>query len=146
MTSIHDLTASDRDEWLPLWRGYLEFYEASLADAVTESTFERLVEGGDLHGALARDAAGRAIGLVHWLAHPATWTTTTYCYLEDLFVSPDARGTGAGRALIEHARAWAEASGCSKLYWLTHETNATARTLYDRVAESTGFVHYEIKL
>jgi len=58
----------------------------------------------------------------------------------------DARGTGAGRALIEHARAWAEASGCSKLYWLTHETNTTARALYDRVAKHTGFVHYEIRL
>ena len=146
MTTIHDLTAADRDEWLPLWRAYLEFYEATLPEAVTESTFESLVAGRELHGALARDADGRAVGLVHWLAHPATWTTTTYCYLEDLFVSPDARGTGAGRALIEHARAWAEASGCSKLYWLTHETNTTARALYDRVAKHTGFVHYEIRL
>src|SRR5690606_16854322 len=107
MTTIHDLTAADRDEWLPPWRAYREFYEATLPEAVTESTFERLVAGRELHGALARDADGRAVGLVHWLAHPATWTTTTYCYLEDLFVSPDARGTGAGRALIEHARAWA---------------------------------------
>lgn len=146
MTTIHDLSASDRDEWLPLWRAYLDFYETALPDAVTESTFERLVTGRELHGALARDADGRPVGLVHWLAHPATWTTTAYCYLEDLYVSPDARGAGAGRALIEHARAWAEASGCSKLYWLTHETNTTARALYDRVAKHTGFVHYEIRL
>jgi len=146
MTTIHDLTAADRDEWLPLWSAYLDFYETTLPDAVTETTFERLVAGRELHGALARDADGRAVGLVHWFAHPATWTATAYCYLEDLYVSPDARGTGAGRALIEHARAWAEASGCSKLYWLTHETNTTARALYDRVAKQTGFVHYEIRL
>ncbi|MEZ3161477.1 GNAT family N-acetyltransferase [Microbacterium sp. BWT-B31] len=145
MTTIHDLTAADRDEWLALWRGYLEFYESTVPDEVTESTFSRLVAGDQMHGVLARDASGRAIGLVHWLAHPATWTTATYCYLEDLFVWPDARGAGAGRALIEHVRAWAAASGAVKVYWLTHETNASARALYDRVADRTGFIQYAIR-
>jgi GNAT superfamily N-acetyltransferase len=146
VTTIAPLTASDRAEWLVLWHGYLTFYEAALADDVTEATFARLVEGESLHGAMARDAEGRAVGIVHWLAHPATWTTTTYCYLEDLFVAPDGRGGGVGRDLVEHVRRWAEAARCHKVYWLTHETNATARALYDRVATATGFVHYEIPL
>ena len=146
MTTIAPLTSSDRDEWLDLWKGYLTFYEASLDDDSTESTFARLVGGDDLHGALARDDDGRAVGLVHWLTHSATWTPTSYCYLEDLFVAPGTRGGGVGRALIEHVRAWAESHGCRKVYWLTHETNATARALYERVATGTGFVHYEISL
>lgn len=146
MTTIAPLTPSDRAEWLELWRGYLVFYEASVPDEVTESTFARIVADERLHGAIARDDAGRAVGIVHWLTHAATWTTTTYCYLEDLFVAPDTRGGGVGRALIEHVRRWAEAAGCHKVYWLTHETNTTARALYDRVATSTGFVHYEIPL
>ena len=70
-----------------------------------------------------------------------------YCYLEDLFVSPDARGSGAGRALIATVDGLgAGATACAKVYWLTAETNATARALYDRVATHTGFVHYEIPL
>ncbi len=147
MIKIRPLAASDRDDWLPLWLGYLEFYESRLSDDQTALTFDRLVDPGyPIHGAIARDAAGSAVGLVHWLTHPATWSRGEYCYLEDLFVSPDARGSGAGRALIETVSAWARERGCAKVYWLTAETNATARALYDRVATHTGFVHYEVPL
>lgn len=146
MTTIAPLTAADHDEWLALWHGYLAFYEASVSEDVTQATFRRLVADDELHGAIARDDQGRAIGLVHWLSHTATWTTSTYVYLEDLFVAPDTRGGGAGRELIAHVRSWAEAHGAHKVYWLTHESNATARRLYDGVATGTGFVHYEIPL
>jgi GNAT superfamily N-acetyltransferase len=146
MTTISRLTAADRSEWSELWQGYLTFYDAAVAAEVTEATFARIVADEELHGAIARDDDGRAVGLVHWLTHSATWTTGVYCYLEDLFVDPSARGAGVGRALIGHVRAWAEDEGATKLYWLTAQDNAIARTLYDRVARSTGFVHYEIEL
>jgi ribosomal protein S18 acetylase RimI-like enzyme len=83
---------------------------------------------------------------VHWFAHPATWSKTGYTYLEDLYVDPSARGGGVGRALIAHVADAARADGSDKLYWLTAETNATARALYDRVAERSGFIHYQIDL
>ncbi|MGW8482687.1 N-acetyltransferase family protein [Microbacterium sp. NPDC055903] len=145
MVRIERLTAADQDEWAELWAGYLSFYESRLSDDVTAHTFARLVDpDGDIHGAIARDEDGRAIGIVHWLMHPATWSRSGYCYLEDLFVSEAARGHGAGRALIEHVRQWAEDAGAAKVYWLTAETNTTARSLYDRVASRSGFVHYQI--
>jgi GNAT superfamily N-acetyltransferase len=146
MTTVERITAADRDEWLPLWHAYLVFYESELAPAVTDDVFARLVAGRDLHGAIARDDAGAAVGFVHWLFHASTWTTTSYCYLEDLFVAPGARGGGAGRALIARVHEEAAAAGAAKVYWLTQEGNGTARRLYDAVAESTGFVHYEIGL
>lgn len=146
MTTITPMTAADHDEWVPLWRAYLVFYESELADAVTEDVFTRIVADRDLHGAIARDGGGAAVGFVHWLLHPSTWTTTSYCYLEDLFVVPGARGGGTGRALIAHVREQAAAAGAEKVYWLTQRSNGTARALYDRVATSTGFVHYEIGL
>jgi GNAT superfamily N-acetyltransferase len=146
MTSIHAITASDHDEWKALWAGYLTFYHAEIADDVTEHTFGRIVDDAELHGAIARDEEGRAIGIVHWLTHAATWSTGSYCYLEDLFVAPDARGGGAGRALIAHVKGWAENHGSAKVYWLTQEGNDTARRLYDRVAVHTGYTHYQIAL
>ncbi|GAB3609962.1 GNAT family N-acetyltransferase [Humibacter ginsengiterrae] len=145
MVRIAPVRPEDRAEWLELFRGYLTFYAAHLDEATIDALFTRLLDT-EIHGALARDEQGRAIGLVHWLTHAATWTTADYCYLEDLFVSPDARRTGAGAALIEHVRAWAEEHGSAKVYWLTAETNATARSLYDRVAQRSGFIHYEIAL
>ncbi|MFJ4164600.1 GNAT family N-acetyltransferase [Microbacterium sp. NPDC089698] len=147
MTTIQALTATDRDEWLPLWQAYLTFYESVLAEDVTASTFARIVDpAGDIHGAIARDDEGRAVGFVHWFAHPATWSKTAYTYLEDLFVDPSVRGGGIGRALIAHVTDAARAAGNDKVYWLTAEGNTTARALYDRVAERSGFIHYEIDL
>jgi GNAT superfamily N-acetyltransferase len=146
MITIHPLTEADRDEWLPLWQAYLEFYESELEDDVTDVVFQLLAGGDGVHGALARDGGGGVIGFVHWLLHPSTWSIGPYCYLEDLFVAPDVRAGGTGRALIAHVEDAARAAGASKLYWLTHSTNTVARGLYDRVAVDTGFVHYEIEL
>lgn len=144
---ITSLAPSDLDDWLPLWHGYLAFYEEELSDAQTALTFERLTNPDEApHGAIARDDSGRAVGFVNWLTHVSTWSDGPYCYLEDLFVSPDVRGGGVGRALIATVTEWAGAAGCSQVYWLTQSHNATARALYDRVAEDTGFVHYSIAL
>jgi GNAT superfamily N-acetyltransferase len=141
MTTIHAITPADRDDWLRLWAGYLDFYEEVLPQEVTDDVFARLAADDGVHGAIARDGTGEAVGLVHWLLHPSTWSRSPYCYLEDLFVEPGARGSGIGRALIAHVRG--RAAGAAKVYWLTRENNSTARALYDRVAVSTGFVHYE---
>ena len=144
---ISSLTETDHDDWLPLWWSYLEFYETELSTAQTELTFARLTASdGHVHGVIARNDAGTAIGFVHWLTHASTWSDGPYCYLEDLFVQSDARGDGTGAALIEHVRSWAERAGCDKVYWLTQKSNHTARRLYDRVARDTGFMHYEIDL
>ncbi|WP_396668166.1 GNAT family N-acetyltransferase [Microbacterium sp. R86528] len=144
MTTIAALTSADFDEWGTLWQSYLTFYKSEVARDVSQATFARMVADRELHGAIARDDEGVAIGFVHWLTHAGTWTTATFCYLEDLFVSPRSRGGGTGRELIEHVRAWAAAAGSDKVYWLTAEDNTTARHLYDKVAEHTGFVHYEL--
>ncbi|WP_375387083.1 GNAT family N-acetyltransferase [uncultured Amnibacterium sp.] len=144
MTSIALITAADRAGWQRLWDAYLVFYEEALPEETTDDVFLRLVAGDGVHGVLAHDDSGAAVGLVYWLLHPSTWSTRSYCYLEDLFVAPEARGGGVARALIEHVRAQAAAAGAEKVYWLTQESNTTARALDDTVADLTGFVHYEI--
>lgn len=145
MISVRPLTSSDFDIWLPLWQGYLEFYEVQISDQVTQATFDRLVDQNiSMFGALAISESGEAVGLVNWLMHPGTWSVNDSCYLEDLFVNAEFRGQGAGRALIEHVRQWAETQNAAKVYWLTAESNVTAQQLYDRVAKKTGFIQYQI--
>lgn len=140
--AVRPLGASDHAAWLPLWRGYQAFYKVDIAAPVSEVTWGRLLDPAEpVHGAVAaRD--GEPVGLVHWLTHRSTWTTGDYCYLQDLFVAPGARGGGIGRALIEHVYGVARVAGCSRVYWLTHETNAAAMRLYDRLADRSGFVQY----
>jgi len=139
---IRLVTPDDFDAWLPLWQGYQAFYRVDIADAVTRNTWSRLLDPAEPMNAALALHNGRAIGMVHWIYHRSTWTDGDYCYLQDLFVAPDVRGTGAGRALIEHVYADARRHQASRVYWLTHESNETAMKLYDRIADRPGFVQY----
>jgi GNAT superfamily N-acetyltransferase len=142
--SIRRLEPDDREAWLPLWQSYLDFYEASVPDDVTGETWRRIADpAGPIHGFGAFDGLSRLIGFAHYLFHPVTWSISKRCYLEDLFVSPDARGTGAGRALIEAVYRAADDAGADQVYWLTAHDNVTARRLYDRVGRLTPFVKYQ---
>ncbi len=140
--TVRPLADADKAQWLPLWQGYLTFYETQIPDAATELTWRRLVDPeGPIKGFCA-DSGGRLLGIVHYLFHPVTWSVGPRCYLEDLFTTSEARGKGVGRALIEAVYAAADARGADQVYWLTAETNATARRLYDSVAKKTPFIKY----
>jgi GNAT superfamily N-acetyltransferase len=139
---IRAVAAGDYDRWLPLWLGYQAFYREEIPLAATASSWERMLDPAEpVFGALAC-AGDAAVGLVHFLFHRSTWSVEDSCYLQDLFVAPARRGGGVGRALIEHVYAAARAAGSARVYWLTHETNAPARRLYDTLADCAGFVEY----
>lgn len=141
--TVRNLMAEDYDRWLPLWRAYQQFYEEEIPAETTRVAWARFLDPQEpVFGAIAL-AGDRAVGSVHWLYHRSCWTIGNYAYLQDLFVIPDHRGSGVGRKLIEHVFAAARIGGCSKVYWLTHETNKNAMLLYDRIARRTGFMHYE---
>ena len=145
-TRVYPLRPEDDAAWLPLWRGYQSFYQVDIPSAVSASTWARLLDPTEpVAGALAWNGT-TAVGLVHHVRHRSCWTAGDYCYLQDLFVSPAFRGSGIGRKLIEHVYAEASREGCARVYWLTHETNATAMRLYDRLAERSGFVQYRKNL
>lgn len=141
--TVRNLIAEDHDAWLPLWRGYQQFYEEEIPAETTRVTWTRILDPKEpVFGAIAL-AGDRTVGIVHWLYHRSCWTVGNYAYLQDLFVIPDHRGSGVGRNLIEHVFSAARAAGCSKVYWLTHDTNKNAMLLYDRIARRSGFVQYE---
>jgi GNAT superfamily N-acetyltransferase len=141
--TIRPLATADYAAWLPLWQGYLTFYETTIDDAVTAETWRRIVDPeAPIHGLGAFDASGTLVGIVHYLFHPVTWAIGPRCYLEDLFVDPAARVRGAGRALIEAVYRAADEAGADQVYWLTADTNLTARRLYDRVGQLTPFIKY----
>lgn len=140
---IRQLTASDRAAWDALFHGYINFYEAKVPDDVIELTWKRLIEQSDgFVGLVAVDEKDHPIGLAHLVFHPSTWSPTTYCYLEDLFVDRAARRHGVGRALIMAAYEEADKRGATRTYWATKQDNTHARRVYDRVATLSPFVQY----
>jgi GNAT superfamily N-acetyltransferase len=142
-TVIRPIAATDEPEWRRLWTGYLEFYKATVPEAVYATTFARLTsaDSPEINGLIA-EVDGRPLGLVHYIFHRHGWKIEEVCYLQDLYVAPEARGTGLGRALIEAVYARADAAGRPAVYWLTQEFNHEARQLYDRIAKVTPFIRY----
>jgi GNAT superfamily N-acetyltransferase len=143
---VRPVARADYDAWLPLWDGYNKFYGRFGATAlpleVTRMTWARFFDAYEpVHGLVA-ESEGKLIGLVHYLLHRSTTLIEPNCYLQDLFTDERTRGKGVGRALIEAVYERARIAGCTRVYWLTHETNATARKLYDQVAQNTGFIVY----
>ena len=146
---VTPFAAMDRERWAQLWRGYLDFYETQLPPEIYDHTWQRLIAAeSPIRGLGARlgSESGPLIGIAHYLFHAHAWTTQEVCYLQDLFVDPTRRGRGAGRKLIEAVAAIARERGCLRLYWTTKEDNATARSLYDRIARFNGFIRYDYRL
>jgi GNAT superfamily N-acetyltransferase len=139
---ILPLSEQQHAAWLPLWRGYQAFYKTDIATEVSAITWTRLLDPAEPMGAALAWEGRTAIGLVHHIRHRSCWTIGDYVYLQDLYVSPDARGKGVGRKLIEYVYEFARAAGCPRVHWLTHESNSAAMLLYDRIAERSGFVQY----
>src|SRR5262249_16832818 len=108
----------------------------------SDITWARLHDPSEPMHLLGAYVDGKLTGIVHFLFHRTTWMPQDYCYLSDLFVDDTARGLGVGRALIEAVYAKGREAAAKRVYWLTHETNSQARTLYDQVAENAGFIHY----
>jgi GNAT superfamily N-acetyltransferase len=138
----------DFDGWKPLWDGYNAFYGRSgntaLPEEITQQTWSRFFDGYEPVYALVAEevGAGRLIGLVHYILHRSTISIGPVCYLQDLFTLEEVRGKGVGQSLIKAVYRRAEQAGCSRVYWHTHTSNATARALYDKLAEDSGFLVY----
>ncbi|MCH4546358.1 GNAT family N-acetyltransferase [Rhizobium changzhiense] len=144
MTAIlRPLEPSDRTAWEPLWEAYQRFYEVVIPPETTDLTWARFHDPDErIHALGAFDEDGRLVGIVHAVFHRSCWLPQWTCYLQDLYVDNSQRGLGTGAVLIEAVADLARANGAGRLYWMTHETNATARRLYDRIAERSGFIQY----
>lgn len=141
--TIRSVTPEDFTQWEPLWKGYNSFYgRDSFPSEITMTTWSRFFDSYEPVHAMVAEEGGRLVGLVHYLFHRNTGMIGPVCYLQDLFTSEAARGRGIGRALIEAVYERARLAGSTRVYWQTHETNLTARKLYDKVAERSGFIVY----
>ena len=143
--TIRAALPSDEPVWRQLWDGYCDFYGADLPAEVTNRTWKRILDPDSAIMCVVAESEGRVLGFAHCVVHENTWETQAVCYLEDLYVTPGARGQGVGGALLEWLRNAMRAEGWARLYWVTKADNAQARRLYDRFTRADGFVRYVIR-
>ena len=161
--TVRDLGPDDEEAWRTLWKGYCDFYETRIPNSVTDATWRRLMDGdspvfglvacdnGGLKGGAGKrrgggTVIGPVVGIVNCVLHPVTWSEQPTCYLEDLFVAPEARRRGAGRALIQAVLDRGKLMGWYRVYWMTMVDNRAARALYDKLAGKTEWVRYHVAL
>ncbi|KAJ5717063.1 hypothetical protein N7488_002709 [Penicillium malachiteum] len=150
----YKITQLDRDdfyEWATLFKGYIEFYETSLPEDQYKKTFERILDSKtDLYAFVMREdqegsEKGKMVAIAHFFPQQTPWSEQKIMLLNDLFVDPILRGKGHGRRMIQAVADYSKQLGCLRLQWLTKHDNATARRLYDTMAEAS-FVQYRMGL
>jgi GNAT superfamily N-acetyltransferase len=142
---VRDPSRPDEGDWKCLWSKYLAFYETRIDDAITQRTWQRILDPGSTVFARLAVHHDDVVGFSLSVLHEGTWTIGPICYLEDLFVDPDWRGRGAGRLLIQDLLDRARVQCWSRVYWHTRADNP-ARRLYDEFALADDFVRYRLLL
>ncbi|MFK7800283.1 MAG: GNAT family N-acetyltransferase [Anaerolineae bacterium] len=140
--TIRQPRKDEKESWKELFLAYQKFYRARVADEIIDHTWERIHnQDSDVFGLVA-EQDGTLIGITHYLLHASTWNDRPSCYLEDLFVTKTARGTGAAKLLIEGVEASARKKNAFRLYLHTQEFNSAARSLYDTIMPRSSFIVY----
>lgn len=142
---VRPLEAADHERWLELYRGYTTFYEVDHTDAMTAQVWDWLTgPERELEGWVVQDDVGRVVGIAHLREFVRPLSAARAGFLDDLFVEPAARGTGAVDALLARLRELAADRGWTTVRWITSETNYRARAVYDRHAVRTPYLSYEM--
>lgn len=144
--TIHPLTAQDRDAWERLFAGYAAFYKVEQTPQMRETVFGWLMD--ETHGStclLAADITGQIVGFAHYRPFVSQLKAVTNCFMDDLFVDPAARGTGAAETLIEAVGTRARENGWGVVRWITADDNFRGRGVYDKLAARTMWITYDMK-
>lgn len=144
--TVRQIQVEDKSSWQELYLSYLKFYESEPVESSTELLWNRLTKGEPKIQGLVAESNGEIVGIAHFHYQVSTWSDTFHCYLEDLYVTEGSRSKGVATTLIAEVKKFAIEHNCSELFWITKESNQTARKLYDKVAKVSDFVRYEILL
>ena len=144
--SIRPIAPGDKERWLVLWQGYLDFYKTAVPAEQTERTWTRIMDPEFNMKCAVAELDGKVVGFTTYNLQNSTWSPNGHCYLEDLFVDSEVRGSGAGRTLIDYVKAFALEMKCSRLYWNTDADNDVARGLYDTYVLESGKRQYRVQL
>lgn len=142
MPGIRPVAESDHQVWLSLFGDYADFYLLDLPDEAASQAWQWIHDKDELFWCDVAEQDGRVVGMAQYQLMHRSLTGTKVCYLSDLYVMPEFRGSGAGRALIDQVFAFSKSRGINNVRWLTQDYNYNARKLYDSYGKKSDFILY----
>jgi ribosomal protein S18 acetylase RimI-like enzyme len=145
ITQVRNLEQRDRAAWQQLYAGYGEFYQTPLSDEKADRVWAWLMDPNyEAFGLVAVDDNDSPIAIAHFRQFARLLADGIGIYLDDLFTAANARGTGAGTALIGRLEDIARERGAEVVRWITANDNFVGQKLYDRLASRTMWVTYDL--
>jgi GNAT superfamily N-acetyltransferase len=130
-----------------MWQKYLNFYQTTLTEEVTNHTINKLLSGDKDAGCLVVcDENDQPIGFLTYIVHFSTWRLNPVCYLHDLFVEENYRKNGAATTLLNKLKEIGNSSNWKSIYWMTKPNNNIARIFYEKVAQGENWIRYAMPL
>ena len=144
---VEELNVADKEQWQLLYRGYADFYQMPMNENILESVWSWIFDENNKFYAIGvRSSEGRLIGFMHYREMPSPLRGAIVGFLDDLYVHPDYRGSGAVQALFRELRKISKQKGWPYVRWITATDNHRARNVYDKIANTIDFVTYQMPI
>jgi ribosomal protein S18 acetylase RimI-like enzyme len=142
---VSNLSVSDREEWEGLYRGYADFYQVQMTKKILDQVWSWIFDSEQpFYALIAKDANGVALGIMHYRQMASPLRGAMVGFLDDLYVLPGCRGTGIVDALFDALKVSAKQHGWPFVRWITADNNYRGRGVYDKLAERTPWITYQM--
>ena len=145
--TVRKIEPADRNGWEKLYYGYAEFYQVPMNTQILDTVWAWIHDDTNpFFGLIAVDEQGQALGMMHCRQMPSPLRGAQVGFLDDLFVSPAARGQGVVEMLYAALNELGREQGWPFIRWITAEDNARARAVYDKLSDKTHWVTYQMAI
>ena len=142
---IRNLERKDKENWAKLYNGYANFYKVTMNTVILDNLWSWIHDKSHIVNGICYDLEGKIVGIAHYRTMPRPIKGKYIGFLDDLFVEPNFRSQKIAQKLIDHLKSLSKANNWEGIRWITHSSNKTAKNLYDKIANNTGFELYELK-
>ncbi len=142
---VQKLNKHNNQEWKQLYHGYANFYEMPMNEDILNSVWIWIFDKNIKFYAIGvKTNKGKLIGFMHYREMPSPLRGSLVGFLDDLYVHPDHRGTGAVQILFKELKRIARKNGWPYIRWITATDNHRARSVYDKISDTIDFVTYQM--
>ena len=144
---VEELNIADKEQWQLLYCEYADFYQMSMNEGILESVWSWIFDKNNKFYAIGvKSTDDILIGFMHYRDMPSPLRGTIVGFLDDLYVHPDYRGSGAVQALFRELRKISKQNGWPYVRWITATDNHRARSVYDKISNTIDFVTYQMSI